>query len=218
MSVTKKILLMTVIALAGSFVSAQGISPVVQVIHANKHGEANGSFAILNESIRPIVSLLSVRPVVFDETGRMTLGAALTGAQLILNASSIKIPPKSQSNVDFKTVCPTSCAFLVLTGDTTEKKVESGLNVRLVLAETIYVESQAIRKDEIRLTRTSPTTLLVENLGDGFDRPDVDVHADGKTMPMPSFPLMPHGKRIETVPDKADVTLRFEKFTLKNSQ
>lgn len=194
---------------------SQGISPLVQVVHANKKGEAAGSFMVLNSGLHPLVTTLSVKPIGFSDAGMEAV--ATNGGKLTVNASSIQTPPKSQSSIEFKASCPTSCAFLILTADSTqEKKTAEGLHVRMVLAETIYVEMQPIRKEEMKLTWTSPTTLLLENTGDGFDRPEIDVRTAGKTTPLPYFPIMPRGKHTIEVPPASSVDLRFEKFSLKS--
>jgi hypothetical protein len=199
--------------------SAQsGISPLIQVLKTNRHGQARGHFSVLNGSLTPTVATVEVRGFAIDENGQLSIQPVDSSSHIALSASSVRVPPQSQSTVDFSAQCPNSCEFSILTMSAPEKKVSLGLSIKTAFAETVYCQSQTINKTDIKTTWQDPLTLLVENLGEGFDRPEVDARLDGKMAAQPSIPLMPHVKRFVHFPSKpSKITLQFERFKVETN-
>jgi hypothetical protein len=208
-------IILTAILMMTSPAFSQGISPVIQEIHANKKGEVVGSFTVMNKSLRPMISTLQVRGFAVDEEGKISIQPLSPDIQIMFHGSSVQIPPASDSVVDFKAVCPKSCWFLIMTQDVELRRISSGLTVGLVLPETVYVSQEPIRKSDISLTWLTPTSLRIQNTGDGLDRPNMDCKIGDKMQPLASIPIFPHGSRIVQIPQGAsEVKIQFEKFKL----
>ena len=213
------ILLLVITLFAVITTSAQGISPLIQIIRSNHSGIARGTLSVLNGSLMPLVSTLQVTGFSVSEEGEVSLVPLPLDIHVTLSSSSVRVPPQSQSSVEFQATCPSSCQFLIMTSDSVERRVSDGISIKVILPETVYIEREPIRKGDITLAWQDAKTLLVSNNGGGFDRPLVDALLNNKSTPLPSIPLMPHAHRFihfDVPPSK--VTLRGEKFKLEIGQ
>lgn len=212
----KKLFVITMLQLiVAAVASAQGISPILMVFHP-KHGHVASSFNVLNNSLTPMVTTLEVRAFAVDEEGHVSLEPMSPENTVTLSTSSLRVPPLSKSSVNFSADCPSACQFFIIANNVSVQKASTGMNVRILLPETIYVWRLPIHKQDVTATWIDAETLLVQNNGAGGDRPLVDAVIDAKSQPLPSFPLNPGAKRVIHFPSApSEVVIRGAEFTLK---
>lgn len=215
----RKAIIIGLLAMLSSVAQAQtGISPVLQVVHANKHGKASGTFSVSNGSLVPIVSVLEIHSFAIDAEGNVTVQPLAAGNSVVLGSSSVRVPPQSSAVIDFHAVCPASCEFFIISSAAPETKTTQGIKVRIVIPETVYIATAPVQKSDITTKWTDSQTLVVTNTGAGFDRPALDAVLDGKSTVMPSVPLMPGATRIihfKSVPSK--VVLQGDHFKIQTA-
>jgi hypothetical protein len=198
-----------------TFAQGAGVSPVIQVVHPNKKGIAHGSFTVLNNSLLPVVTTLTIQGFAISNGGEIAMQPLDPSDVISLSATSVRVPPQGSSIVGFEADCPRSCAFFVVTNISQERRVSDGLSVRVNVPETIYCFATPMRKDDVATKWIDPSTLLVQNSGQGGDRPEVDFVAGGKTQPFPSVALMPGASRLLRFPaPPSKVVLRGEHFSM----
>lgn len=205
----KVILVLTAIIAATVSTSAQGISPLIQIIHANKKGHADGTFQATNGTASPMVVTTEVKAFSLDADGSAHLSDIDKSKMTVsLDAMSARVPPLSSHTFTFTVDCPTACQFLILTYDGSARKVENGISVKTVLAETVYVEQPSpMQKQDVTVSWTDAHTLVLKNTSGKMARfsPN-DIHyADKRTSPYPDFSLLPHATRVLHFPDAAPV-------------
>jgi hypothetical protein len=199
---------------------SQGISPLVEVIHANKKGHAEGTFQVVNQTIGPLATTLEVRGFALDESGHFVAqDLDTTKVHVKLDSMSARIPPQSSHAFTFTADCDGPCQFWILTFDGAAKHIENGVKIVTVIAETIYVTTDPLQKDDVSATWTDSKTLVLENHSAKMARATPnDVHYAAKTEPYPDFTMEPNARRVltfENPPTKVEV--KFEKFRIETS-
>ena len=220
----KSALILLVLALFAPKAENQGISPLVQVIHANKKGHADGTFQSINGTTGPLAVTLEVKALVLDSDGYAKLvDVDKSKMHITLDSTAERLAPLSSHTFSFAADCEGPCQFLIITHSGAIQKVESGVAVRVALAETIYVEQPSpMQKTDVDVSWTNAHTLVLKNTSAKMARfsPN-DIHyADKKTtVPYPDFTLDPNATRVLHFDDAipASVELHAERFEVKTT-
>jgi hypothetical protein len=213
----RTLILIVISGLFVSTISAQGISPLIQQIPANRNNRATGQFTVTNTGIQPLATVLEAKSFSVDETGQMETHDLDRSIHLRLSEMSAKIPPSAVHVFNFEVVCDHApCWFQIYSSNGEARAVKRGVGVRIMLGETIYVYQSLLVRGDVVTAWRDPQTLVLENHGDSFGHAkDVQVRYDGKTVGGHTFPLFPHSRRIihfDRAPQK--VSIVFEKFKL----
>jgi hypothetical protein len=196
---------------------SQGLSPLIQIIHANKKGHATGAFQVVNGTLSPMSTVLEVKGFSLDENGHSNIeDLDNTKIHVALDSMSARIAPQSNHTFTFTADCVGPCQFRILTFDGSAKHIDSGVQVKIVLAETIYVETDPLRQDEVTATWAG-NDLVLQNHSTKMAR--AENNTAGKIQ-LADFTLEPQSRRILHFdsPPQGVVTIRFEKFEIKSQQ
>lgn len=203
--------------------SAQGLSPLVQILHQNKKGHAESTFQSINGTAAPMVVIAEIKALSLDVDGHGQLSEPdKSKMRVALDSMSARVPPLSSHTFSFTVDCEGPCSFLILTYSGGAKKVEEGVSMKVVLAETVYVEQPSpMQKEDVTVSWTDAHTLVLKNTSGKMARfsPN-DIHyADKKSVPYPDFTLLPNATRVLHFPDDAParVELHAEKFAVNAS-
>jgi hypothetical protein len=195
---------------------SQGLSPLVSVLHADKHGHATGTLQAVNQTLMPIAVTLELKGFTLDETGHMTATELdTTKVRVALDSTSARVPPQSNHTFAVSVDVTEPAAFYILSCNGQARHQDNGVQVKTCVAETVYVVMEPLRKTDVTAAWTDAHTLLVTNTSEHAGR--AEYNTAGKAQ-LPDFTLMPHASRILHVDESTQgATLRFEKFTLKTA-
>jgi len=116
-----------------------GISPLIVEAKASKAGKASGEFLVTNSSIQPASVVLE--PKSFSAIdGHFEVRPLDPLIHLKLSETSARIPPKSSHTFFWNVQCDLlPCFFQIYSASTNARQVQSGIVVRIVLSEAVYV-------------------------------------------------------------------------------
>lgn len=214
------ILMIFIFATMGATAKSQGLSPLIQVMHANKHGHASGTFQVVNGTLAPLATTLEVKGFVLDEAGHSQIADLPANVHVALDATSARIPPQSSHTFSFAVDCQGPCQFRVLTFDGSAKHTDGGMSVKTVIAETIYVEGpEPLKRDDVTASWMNPHTLVLTNHSPKMERATPnDVRTGGKTQPYADFTLEPLATRVVSFDSKPDsIVIHFEHFKIETT-
>ena len=206
-------------------ISAQSVSPPI----AEYQERARSSFQLQNASIFPLTVVLEVRGFSITEQGDVVdVPLDTSRIHVKLSEMSFRIPPRGSRTVFYEASGDSLPAWFNILSAMSGARLESGLNVRILLPHVVYLnQKRPLRKEEVAIRRfevdaaAKKVRVQLENLGPNLGRVHQFTVGDGRKTSQsgPGFPLLPHSRRwAETEWDNpappTQLRLRFGRFSV----
>ncbi len=219
------ILLSLVLPVLGSIRGqAQTISPLI----VEYHQKGSGKILLTNDTLTPLIVVLQPESFSIAPDGKATYRPLDRGIHVALSTSSVRLMPKQQYYVFYKTSADSLPAWYTIYATFAPAQAARGLTVRIMLPHTVYLlQKQPLAKNAVQAGPATwdPAKKVVvcdvENNSKAYGRMrEGSVQGGRESAPIDGFPLLPGEPRHLEIPwtgknTPESLTLHFDHFQIK---
>ncbi len=213
-----------VLALVCAGATAQSVQPVI----VEYKGNADGKFAVINNSASPMVVMLEPHSFSIAPDGRGVFRDLDSEVHLQLSTTSVRLRPGETYYVFYKASAEVLPAWFTVYATFASEHHGAGLDLQILLPHTVYLyQRQPLEQGDVQVSdvvyspHTGKVTFTVDNTGRRLARvQDVRATAAHGSSEVAGFPLLPGLERHveldwheKTVPEQ--IELEFEHFTIR---
>lgn len=217
-------LALLLLLLAPMAVRAQTISPII--VEYKEKGE--GKIELTNDTLTPLVVVLQPESFTIAPDGTAIYRPLDPGIQVDLSTTSVRLQPKQQYYVFYKTRAESLPAWYTIYATFSAAKPGPGLNLRIMLPHTVYLlQKQLLQKGDVETSQATydPVKQVVVcdvvNNSKGYGRMrEGNVQSGRESVPVGGFPLLPGNPRHLEIPWNGKnipeaIVLHFDRFDIR---
>jgi len=213
--------------IAASPAAAQTVRPVIVEY---RQGRAEGRFELVNDGLVPLTVVLEPRSFEVTDAGEPIYLPLDPRIRVRLSTMSLRIPAGQTRVVFYEASADSLPAWFTIASTFSGQRVKNGLEVRVEMPHTVYLlQKEPIARGGVGVTLASydpaahQVAVAIENWTGRLGRAiETDIIGPGHRERIPSFPMLPRGRRHLLLPWNAAhppdrVVVHFAGFDIERS-